>query len=422
MNLRRLTPRESKIKLSRSQRDFVHSQHRGTIYLAGAGSGKSYALVYKAVLSALNGLDGAIISFSLNNIRDNLVPLFRQVLTALNLQEGSDYKITKSPAVDIEIKGTKILLRTGSDPDKLRGISVKWFLIDEARELTRYLFDVMLSRLRGGDNLKWSIVTTTRGKDWVYNIIKQEDLLDIFDQQLEEIENTYIRVIRTTLYDSPWATDEQIKEQEQQFTTSFAKQELLALIVDGEGELIKPDWFKIASLTKPIQGVRFWDLAVTTNNNSDYSVGCLMSVNDGKYYINDIRRVKLQYPDLKKLMIATAIEDGYGIAIGIEVAGQQRAILDDLRRERILHNYTFKQYRPTKDKITRAYPIASQIELGNVTLNNGPWVRDFLDECSTFSAENVAKGSVKDDQVDAMTGAYYLLNKRTQVGLTNLPI
>jgi predicted phage terminase large subunit-like protein len=265
-------------------------------------------------------------------------------------------------------------------------------------------------------------VTTTRGKDWVYNIIKDQGLTHIFDKELSEVENDYIKVIRTTLYDSPWATDEQIKEQESQFTSSFARQELRALIVEGEGELIKPEWFKIAQLSTPTTGIRFWDLAVTTNTTSDFSCGCLMSINDGKYYINNMKRVKLAYPDLKKLITKTALQDGPSIFIGIEVSGQQRAILDDLRRERILANYTFKAFRPTKDKVTRAYPVASQIELGNVILNDEPWVRELKDECSTFSADNINKGSFKDDMIDSMTGAYSLLQQRAIVGFTKLPI
>jgi len=402
------------MKISRPQSLFINSHTTGTMYLGSIGSGKSYALVLKTILCALDNIRCIVVSFSNANLKDNLVPVYKEVFEMLNIK----YKLTISPNIDIKVGTSEILLRTGHEPDRLRGLSVGAFFIDEAREFRdRNIFDILLGRLRQGQYLKWFLSTTTRGKSWFYNIIKEEGLLSVFNTGYAN--NDYLTVIRTTIDDSPFLPKEYIDTLKRSYSSSFARQELYAEIIEDEGEVIKPSWFIIKPLKAPNTGIRFWDLAVTTNQSSDYSCGCLMNTIKQKYYIYDLIRKKLSYPDLKKLIIQTAMNDGTGVHIGIEVAGQQRAILDDLRREPLLAMHTIKPFKPTKDKITRAYPFASQAELGNVILNDQPWVRDFKDECSTFNAENL--GRVKDDQIDSATGAYNMLSKRQIINFASIP-
>ena len=161
-------------------------------------------------------------------------------------------------------------------------------------------------------------------------------------------------------------------------------------------------------------------MAVTTKKTSDYSSGCFLAKNNDKYYIQDILKVKLEYPELKKLIIATALEDGPGVVIGFEDAGQQMAIISDIRACTELSKYVIKSMRPTKDKITRAYPWASQCELGNFIIQRAPWNRDFFDECNTFSTESVLKGTSHDDMIDSVTGAYTIRSDESVLMFTKM--
>jgi predicted phage terminase large subunit-like protein len=73
---------------------------------------------------------------------------------------------------------------------------------------------------------------------------------------------------------------------------------------------------------------------------------------------------------------------------------------------RKLAGYSVKVERPTGDKATRAAPLASQAEAGNVKLlvtgdpARDAWVAPFLDEMSMFPA------GAHDDQVDAAADAF----------------
>ncbi len=54
-------------------------------------------------------------------------------------------------------------------------------------------------------------------------------------------------------------------------------------------------------------------------------------------------------------------------------------------------------------KMTRAMPVASQVEAGNLAIVRGPWNRAFLDELRDFP------NGAKDDQVDALSRAFATL-------------
>ena len=286
--------------------------------------------------------------------------------------------------------------------------------------MTRDIFDILLGRLRKGDNLQWFIATTTRGKSWFYEIIKEEGLLDIFDKNTRLVSNDYLKVIRAVIDESPFLTKEYIQDLRKQYTSKLQAQELEALIIEDEGEILSPSWLRVMNLPYPTTGVRYWDLAVSTKDAADNSAGCLMTKASNKFNVINIKRVKLAYPDLKKLIIDTAHSDGVGVTIYIEEAGQQRAIIDDLRASPDLYRHVIKAHRPTKDKVTRCYPLASQAELGNVYVNDEPWLKDLKDELSVFSVESVAKGNTKNDMVDSMTGAYHCLAKSSTIQFGNI--
>ena len=411
------------LKISRAQNNLLQSKTKGSIFLSAIGGGKSYIIVLKSILLALEGRRGLFVSYSVSNIRDNIIPLFREIFEQMDLVENKDFSISLNP-MNVIINGIEIMLRTGSQPNKLRGPSVNFIVIEEAREfLSREIFDVLLGRMRKGSDTRWIIATTTRGKNWVWDILNEEKLLDVFQNDNRFSTNGHCTVVRCPIDEAPHLSAEYIAELKKQYSSTFAAQELEALIVDSSAEVLNPEWLNVMPLTKPRTGIRFWDIATTTKTTSDYSASCFMTrSSDNRYFIYNMTRHKLSYPDLKKKIIETAIDDGVGVHIGFEKVGQQQAIIDDIRREPLLARYVIKGLSITKDKITRAYPLASQAELGNLILNNGSWVREFKSECVNFNAENVSKGHGHDDMVDAATGSFELLTKGSTARLTNIRI
>lgn len=106
------------------------------------------------------------------------------------------------------------------------------------------------------------------------------------------------------------------------------------------------------------------------------------------------------------VIFQTAVADGRGVEIVIEQepGASGKSQIDALVA--MLAGFRVSGRRNTGDKLTRAGPLASQAEAGNVRLLAGPWVAPFLDELEAFPSPGV-----HDDQVDAASGAFLALTQ-----------
>lgn len=332
-------------------------------------------------------------------LRDVVMHTIKQELLSFGMMDGKHYKINNSEkTITFPHNSAEIMLRSGDKPDSLRGLNISDFGIDEAREFkTREIFDIMLGRIRTEANAQWYIATTTKGKNWVWDI-----------QQGAE----NITIIKQTTFDNPFLPDTYLKELQEQYTTEYARQELYAEIVEMGAGIIRSEWFKIVGDRKAVQGCRFWDLAVSIKTSADYSAGALCSLADGRMCIHHMQHCKVEYPELRRRIIQSAQLDGKSIIIGLEEAGQQRGFIDDLTKLPELAGYTIRAVKPHGDKYNRAMPWASRAELGAVDICRGAWNKGFLDECNAFTADDSHQ---HDDQIDAVSGAYSILTTNRQV-------
>lgn len=173
-----------------------------------------------------------------------------------------------------------------------------------------------------------------------------------------------------------------------------------------EGAFFQRHWFKFLS-ERPadtrIRWTRYWDLAATADG--DYTAGCLLGLNpDGEWIVADVRRMRGTPREVERFIEATAIEDGRSVPIRMEQEpGSSGVMTIDYYRRKILVGYDFRPDKKVGDKQTRANPVSSAAEAGNVWLVAGRWNRDFLDEVSLFP------NGAHDDQCDAFSGAFATL-------------
>lgn len=180
----------------------------------------------------------------------------------------------------------------------------------------------------------------------------------------------------------------------------------------GAGGLFKREWFEIVDRA-PVkaQRVRFWDLAATEPNpenpDPDWTVGLKLAEADGVFYVEHVERGRWRPKGVRDRVKLTAGLDGHGVPVAIEQEGGSsgKDTIDRYQRDTLL-GYSCTGVRSTGDKVTRAGPVSSACEAGNVKLVRGPWISDFLDELEAFP-----EGS-HDDQVDALSGAHRRLARR----------
>lgn len=183
-------------------------------------------------------------------------------------------------------------------------------------------------------------------------------------------------------------------------------------LLDGDwdaqitGKMFKREYFEIVDAA-PTQAkrVRCWDMAATEedeNKDPDWTVGLLMSRDiDGMYYIEDVRRDRLEPFATEKLIKQTAALDGKKVTIRMEQEPGSSGKTVIAQYTRTLAGWMFKGEPSTGDKVVRAGPVATQAGAGNIKLVRGPWIGAFLDEIELFP-----KKGVHDDQVDALSGAF----------------
>lgn len=150
--------------------------------------------------------------------------------------------------------------------------------------------------------------------------------------------------------------------------------------------------------------LRAWDLAATEkkqDNDPDWTVGLKMGKSrEGQFFVLDVVRFRGTPDQVEAAIVATAQRDGRTTKISLPVDPGQAGKAQVLYLTRKLQGFHVTSSPESGDKITRALPVASQWNVGNVALLRGPWNEIFMTEVTQFP------DAPHDDTVDAMSRAF----------------
>lgn len=165
--------------------------------------------------------------------------------------------------------------------------------------------------------------------------------------------------------------------------------------VPEDGGIIKSEWLKrYHALPKKARIIQSWDTAIKAHANNDASVCMTIFEADNVSYVAHILKVRAEYPDLRKYMLAMAAEyKPDAILVEDKASGQQ--LLQDLKRET---NLPLIATQAKGDKMSRISAASGAIEAGKILFpKEASWLAD-------FEAELLAFPNVKhDDQVDTLS-------------------
>ena len=166
------------------------------------------------------------------------------------------------------------------------------------------------------------------------------------------------------------------------------------------GGMVKAEWFK--TYVSGEQPAKFdmifqsWDTANKSTELSDFSVCTTWGRKNKKFYLLDVLRRRMDYPDLKRTVRSQA--DRFrptNILIEDKASGTQ--LIQELIREGV---YGVNRYEPTMEKIMRLHSVTNTIENGFVYLpTEADWRPSYIHELTVFP------NGKHDDQADSTSQA-----------------
>jgi len=165
----------------------------------------------------------------------------------------------------------------------------------------------------------------------------------------------------------------------------------------AEGQIIKREWWKYYTERPSFERIiQSWDTAFKDKSQNDYSVCTVWGEAQNGYYLLDVWRDKVEFPELKRVAVALYERDKPNLVL-VEDKASGQSLIQELQRNTRIPVWPVKV---DSNKVARANSVTPLIEAGRVYLtSNASWLYDYIEELSAFpNAEH-------DDQVDSTTQA-----------------
>jgi len=242
--------REIRYAVSRVQEQFLESDFP-KLYSGGVGAGKTMAGVLQT-LRMPAGSVGCVVAPTYPMLRDVVLPALEAtgVIVKRNLQ-----------AYAFELAGNRtVLLRSATHPDRLRGLNLDWFWMDEAAYCKEEAYEVLLGRLRHDPTRYW-LTTTPKRDSWVF-------------RRIVEPENSGVAIITAPTTSNPFISPEFAKRLIRQYGTLLARREVFGEWVDVSGAVFRAEWIRHGdTLTGRAECLRVMavDLAIGRSQTAHYT-------------------------------------------------------------------------------------------------------------------------------------------------------
>jgi PBSX family phage terminase large subunit len=187
-------------------------------FVGGRGTGKTTIGAYDLLKRAKPGRRYAVVSPTYPMLRDASLEAFQEIATRFNYIHNWN----ASNMIATLGNGAKVMFRSASDPDRLRGPNLSGIWLDEASQIKREAFDIAIACLREGGEQGWLSATyTPNGRThWTYDVFHKGDRAEEF---------------HASTLDNPFLPPEFYETIRHQYSGLRAEQELEGRYVDIEG-------------------------------------------------------------------------------------------------------------------------------------------------------------------------------------------
>ena len=298
------------------------------------------------------------------------------------------------------INGCTISLKGADRPETMRGVSLKFLVLDEYADMKSSVWEQILRPALADQKGHAMFIGTPMGRNHFYDLFKYAELSD---------DVTY-KAWHFTSYDNPLLDPDEIDTAKQSMSSYAFRQEFLASFEALGSEIFREEWIKM-SPEEPEDGdfyiavdlAGFADVAGNAtgkNKKLDETAIVIVKANTEGWWVADIIHGRW---DIKKTAkkIFEAVAHYRPISVGIEKGALKNAVLPYLTDMMKSGQRFFRVEELThgnKKKIDRVvWALQGRFEHHQITLAEGKWNTEFLDQLFQFP-----NALVHDDLVDAL--------------------
>jgi predicted phage terminase large subunit-like protein len=372
---------ELNIQLLDWQKQVWSDDTRFKIVAAGRRTGKSRLAAWMLIVNALQADKGHV--FYVAPTQGQARDIMWQTLLEL-----AHPVVTSSHINNLQIKlvnGATISLKGADRPETMRGVSLKFLVMDEYADMKPEVFEQILRPALADQKGNALFIGTPMGRNHFYDLYKYAELED---------DESYA-AWHFTSYDNELLDPEEIDLAKKSMSSYAFRQEFMASFEARGSEMFKEDWVvfgetpEIGDYYISIDLAGFEDVSKkrTKNSKLDESAIAIVKVNENGWHLENIIHGRWDLAETAR-KIFEAVRDYRPISVGIERGISKQAVMSPLMdmmkqygRFFVVEELTHGNKKKT-DRIMWA--LQGRFENGQITLGKGEWNSRFLDQLFQF--------------------------------------
>ena len=383
------------IQLLPWQQEVWNDKTRFKIVAAGRRTGKSRLAAWMLIVNALESERGHV--FYVAPTQGQARDIMWQTL----LELGHPV-ITSSHINNLQIKlinGATISLKGSDRPETMRGVSLKFLVMDEYADMKPEVFEQILRPALADQKGTALFIGTPMGRNHFYELYKYAELDD---------DPTY-KSWHFTSYDNPLLDPEEIDVAKKSMSSYAFRQEFMASFEARGSEMFKEEWVQFTEspedgdyyVSIDLAGFEEVNKKKTKNSKLDETAIAVVKVcQSGQWHVENIIHGRWELAETAR-KIFEVVRDYRPIATGIEKGIARQAVVSPLTDLMKRYGMFFRIDELThgnKKKTDRVmWALQGRFENGFITLNKGNWNSRFLDQLFQFPDP-----LTHDDLVDAL--------------------
>jgi predicted phage terminase large subunit-like protein len=385
-----------KVELHPAQMEIFKSTARFKVVAAGRRFGKSRLAAWVLLMEGLKSKDKDVFY---------VAPTFQQAKdimwgTLKELGEGLIKSTHENTATITLINDRKIYLKGSDRPDTLRGVGLRYVVLDEYASMKPSVWELILRPTLADVKGSALFIGTPDGKNHFYDLWLQAGKDDYPEWEQFSYNST----------DNPLLDPEEINAARQSMSSQAFRQEFEASFESFNGGIFKEEWFEVNE-DEPDDG--YYCIAVdpagfesvtkergVKGSKLDETAIAIVKVHEDKWWVKEIQHGRWTVKEAAERILDAAVEND-ARSVGIEAGSLKNALmpyLTDLMRTRgrwVVINDVTHGGRKKTERITWA--LQGRLEHGKIQFNYGFWNRDFINQMMDFP-----NSRSHDDLLDAL--------------------